>query len=231
MWGHLLLGISFSYRHLPKIELIGQGAITYIYIGCGETEGMREVIRAIASLHQSCPRIRVHLTSGNAELVTDRLEKGLLDFALLCRSTPPMEYVYRKLSHEDVWGLFMRRDNPLAGRDGISASDLLTEPLIASKQAVESKEFDHWLGQPAEQLNIVATYNLAYNSAFLVEQGFGSMLGFAGLIPTGRQGRTDIVFRPLLPRLHSHNYLAWKKGQVFSRAGRLVVDAFEEVFS
>ena len=166
--------------------MIGQGAITYIYIGCGETEGMREVIRAIASLHQSCPRIRVHLTSGNAELVTDRLEKGLLDFALLCRSTPPMEYVYRKLSHEDVWGLFMRRDNPLAGRDGISASDLLTEPLIASKQAVESKEFDHWLGQPAEQLNIVATYNLAYNSAFLVEQGFGSMLGFAGLIPTGR---------------------------------------------
>ena len=85
MWGHLLLGISFSYRHLPKIELIGQGAITYIYIGCGETEGMREVIRAIASLHQSCPRIRVHLTSGNAELVTDRLEKRV---AGLCPALP-----------------------------------------------------------------------------------------------------------------------------------------------
>ena len=60
---------------------------------------MPEVIRAIRPLHRSYPRIRVHLTSGNAGLVTDRLEKGLLDFALLCRSTPPVEHVYRKLSH------------------------------------------------------------------------------------------------------------------------------------
>ncbi|MBQ7479139.1 MAG: LysR family transcriptional regulator [Selenomonadaceae bacterium] len=201
-----------------------------IYIGCGETEGMAEVIRAIRPLHRSYPRIRVHLTSGNAELVTDRLEKGLLDFALLCRSTPPVEYVYRKLSHEDVWGLFMRRDNPLAVRDGISAEDLLSEPLIVSLQAIESKEFDHWLGQSAENLKIVATYNLAYNSAFLVEQGFGSMLGFAGLISVDAPRRQGIVFRPLLPELHSANYIVWKKGQVFSRAGRLVMAAFEAAF-
>lgn len=201
-----------------------------VYIGCGETEGMRDVIRAIAPLHRSYPRIHIHLTSGNEELVADQLQKGILDFGLLCCAVPPVEYAYRQLAHEDVWGLYLRQSNPLAQKDGISAEDLLNEPLIVSRQAMEAKDFDHWLGKRAEELNIVATYNLVFNAMFLVEQGFGSVLSFAGLIPTEGQSRSDLLFRPLVPELHSRNYLIWKKGQVFSRAGRLVMACFEAAF-
>lgn len=202
-----------------------------VYIGCGETEGMREIVKAIASLHVSYPHIRIHLTSGNGELVADQLQKGILDFGLLCCAAAPVDYAYRKLSHEDVWGLYLHSSNPLAQKTGIQSADLLSEPLIVSRQSVEAKEFDHWLGHPAQELDVVATYNLIFNAAFLVEQGFGSVLGFAGLIPTERQGREGIVFRPLMPELHSHNYLIWKKGQVFSRAGKLVMACFEAAFS
>ena len=202
-----------------------------VYIGCGETEAMREVLGAIAPLHRSYPRIHVHLVSGNEELVTDHLQKGLLDFGLLCRSTPPVEYMYRRLSYEDVWGLYMNKDNPLAAKQAISAKDLLTEPLIVSRQAHESKEFDNWLRQPSDNLQIVATYNLSYNAAFLVEQGFGSMLGFRNLIPAGDPSRPNLVFRPLTPGLTSGNYFVWKKGQSFSRAGRFVLACFETTFS
>ena len=198
-----------------------------VYIGCGETEAMREVLGAIAPLHKSYPRIHVHLVSGNEELVTDHLQKGLLDFGLLCRSTPPVEYMYRRLSHADVWGLYMDKDNPLAAKEAISAEDLLTEPLIVSRQASASKEFDHWLRQPLDNLQIAATYNLSYNAAFLVEQGFGSMLGFRSLIPSGDPSRSNLVFRPLAPVLTSGNYLVWKKGQSFSRAGRLALACFD----
>ena len=201
-----------------------------IYIGCGETEGMREVLRAIAPLHVSCPGIRVHLTSGNGELVTDGLKKGILDFGLLCSALPPVEYSYRRISHEDIWGLYMNRANPLTQKPGISADDMTREPLIMSRQAMEAREFDHWLGGKAEDLHIVATYNLVYNSVFLVEQGFGSVLSFDGLIPVGQGGRDSLVFRPLMPELRSHNYLIWKKGQVFSRAGRMVLDCFASAF-
>ena len=201
-----------------------------VYIGCGETEGMRDVISAIAPLHRSYPRIHIHLTSGNEELVADQLQKGILDFGLLCCAVPPVEYAYRQLAHEDVWGLYLRRSNPLAQKDAVSSDDLINEPLIVSRQALEAKDFDHWLGKRAEELNIVATYNLVFNSMFLVEQGFGSVLSFAGLIPTESQRGSDLLFRPLIPELRSRNYLRWKKGQVFSRAGRLVMACFEAAF-
>ena len=174
-----------------------------VYIGCGETEGMREIIRAVAPLHLSYPRIRLHLTSGNEEMVADQLQKGLLDFGLLCCAAPPVEYAYRQLSHEDVWGLYLRRSNPLASQSGIRAEELTREPLIVSRQAMEAKEFDHWLGRRAEELNLTQ--------------------------PT--LSRQLAVFRPLMPELRSRNYLIWKKGQVFSRAGRLVMACFEASFA
>ncbi len=202
-----------------------------VYIGCGETEGMREIIRAVAPLHTSYPRIRLHLTSGNEEIVTDRLQKGLLDFGLLCCAAPPVEYAYRQLSHEDVWGLYLRRSNPLAAQRGIRAEELTREPLIVSRQAMEAKEFDHWLGRRAEELNVVGTYNLVYNARFMAEQGFGSILSFSGLLSTDEDDGEGLVFRPLMPELRSRNYLIWKKGQVFSRAGRLVMACFEASFT
>ena len=202
-----------------------------VYIGCGETEGMREIIRAVAPLHTSYPRIRLHLTSGNEEMVTDRLQKGLLDFGLLCCAAPPVEYAYRQLSHEDVWGLYLRRSNPLASQSGIRAEELTREPLIVSRQAMEAKEFDHWLGRRAEELNVVGTYNLVFNARFMAEQDFGSILSFSGLLPTDEDNGDGLVFRPLMPELRSRNYLIWKKGQVFSRAGRLVMACFEASFT
>jgi DNA-binding transcriptional LysR family regulator len=202
-----------------------------VYIGCGETEGMREIIRAVAPLHASYPRIRLHLTSGNEEMVTDRLQKGLLDFGLLCCAAPPVEYAYRQLSHEDVWGLYLRRSNPLAAQSGIRAEELTREPLIVSRQAMEAKEFDHWLGRRAEELNVVGTYNLVFNARFMAERGFGSILSFAGLLSADEGDEDGLVFRPLTPELRSRNYLIWKKGQVFSRAGRLVMACFEASFA
>ena len=202
-----------------------------VYIGCGETEGMREIIRAVAPLHTSYPRIRLHLTSGNEEMVADRLQKGILDFGLLCCAAPPVEYAYRQLAHEDVWGLYLRRSNPLAAQSGIRAEELTREPLIVSRQAMEAKEFDHWLGQRAEELNVVSTYNLVFNARFMAEQGFGSILSFAGLLSTDEGAGDGLVFRPLMPELRSRNYLIWKNGQVFSRAGRLVMACFDAAFS
>ena len=201
-----------------------------VYIGCGETEGMREIIRAMKEIHETYPRVRFHLTSGNKEFVLDQLKKGILDFGVLCCSVPPVEYNYLKIPHEDVWGLFIHRLNPLTEKNGIAPEDLRNEPLIVSRQAMESKEFDHWLGYEADKLNIVGTYNLAFNAAFFTEQGFGSLLGLQGLIPTETVYRQEILFRPLEPKLLLGNYIVWKKGQAFSRLGNMVAKCFKKAF-
>ena len=87
-----------------------------VYIGCGETEGMREIIRAVAPLHTSYPRIRLHLTSGNEEMVTDRLQKGLLDFGLLCCAAPPVEM----LEPPPIWYSSLTRSFDIASTSSLS---------------------------------------------------------------------------------------------------------------
>lgn len=198
-----------------------------IFIGCGETEAMREVIAAVAPLRQKYPDIRLHLISGNEASITEKLKKGLLDFGLVCRKTPPVEYVYRRLRHQDTWGLLMKSTNPLAQKDAVTKDDLLHEPLIISRQLLDSKEFDHWLDKPAEELELVASYNLLHNTVFLVEQDFGSVLCFDRIV--SENNCADLVFRSLMPPLYSSNYIIWKKEQVFSRAGRLIKDCFDKL--
>ena len=65
----------------------------------------------------------------------------------------------------------------------------------------------------------------------MAERGFGSILSFAGLLSADEGDEDGLVFRPLTPELRSRNYLIWKKGQVFSRAGRLVMACFEASFA
>lgn len=54
-----------------------------VYIGCGESDAMRIIARTAVCLKEDYPDIRFHLYSGNAEDVSERMEKGLLDFGIL----------------------------------------------------------------------------------------------------------------------------------------------------
>lgn len=83
-----------------------------IYIGGGETEAMRMIAEIATGLQQSCPDIRYHLYSGNADDVTERLDKGLLDFGVLIEPANMKKYDYIRLPATDTWGLLMPRDCP-----------------------------------------------------------------------------------------------------------------------
>lgn len=139
-------------------------------------------------------------------------------------------YVFRRIPHDDVWGLMMRADNPLAAKETVQRADLLEEPLIVSEQAMKRHELDHYFGSAAEKIEVAGTYNLLYNSIFFIEAGIGSALCFKGMADAVGTSR-GLVFRPLEPELRSANYVVWRRDQVFSRAGRLVVAALDEVFS
>lgn len=201
-----------------------------IYIGCGETEAMREVIAALAPMTDKYPGIRLHLISGNEESIADKLKKGLLDFGLVCKSVPPLGYMYYKLRHRDTWGLLLRADDPLSKKKVVGAEDLLQHPLIVSQQMLGSSELDNWLKLPAGRLQIIATYNLAHNTVFFAEQGLGSVLCFDRLISFCEADK-ELVFRPLDPPVHSDNFLIWNKDQVFSKAAGLAAIYFKQFFT
>jgi hypothetical protein len=81
------------------------------------------------------------------------------------------------------------------------------------------------------ELHIASTYNLAYNAAFLVEEGMGSMITYDRLIPCGTDYRKELVFKPFIPALHSGNFLVWKKERTLSRAAELLKKQMEDHFN
>ncbi len=197
-----------------------------IYIGSGETDAMRLIIQIAQDLKKDYPHIRYHLFSGNAEDVTEKLDRGLLDFGILIEPANIEKYNYMKLPASDRWGLLMRKDSPLAQKDVITPGDLAAIPLITSRQALIGNELSGWSGQDYENLNIVATYNLIYNASLMVDEGFGYALCLDKLIRTSES--SPLCFRPLSPPLEAHLDIVWKKHQAFSKAAKKFMAALKK---
>lgn len=198
-----------------------------IHIGCAESNGIAPFIRVIQTLQKKYPRIRYHFYSSGTEAVNERLDRGLLDFAIIVQEADPSKYNYLRIPASDQWGLIMRRDSPLAQHSCIHLHDLLDIPLILSRQAM-GEEMPRWFGETQDKLNIVATYDLLFNTSVMVREGFGYVLGFDGLVYTGPD--SDLCFRPLEPALTSPMYIIWKKYQVFSPAAALLLQEIKSVF-
>lgn len=204
-----------------------------VYIGGGETDAIRHIARIIKKMQVSYPNVRYHLYSGNEEDVTDRLDKGILDFGILIEPANLSKYNHLNIPGKDLWGVVMRKDSPLAEKKTIQAAELLNLPLICSRQVMNKtyskNEFADWFGEDLDKLNVVTTYNLAYNASIMVEEGIGYAITLNKIVNTS--GESNLCFKPLEPRLESGLNLVWKKHQVFSAASDLFLKAIQAEFS
>ena len=203
-----------------------------IYIGCGETDSMKQVAAVMKEIQQEYPDIKFHIFSGNAEDVIEKLDRGLLDFGILIQPIDLSKYDNITLPDKDVWGVILRKDNPLAQKKTIILKDLVNEPLIASRQMSPkySKDsgFLDWFKDEFDRLNIAATYNLVYNATIMVKAGIGSAITLDKLANTSKE--SEICFRPLSPKLESGLDLVWIKYQVFSPAAKLFLTRLQDKF-
>ena len=195
-----------------------------IYIGCGETDSMKYIAQIIKEIQSSYPEIKFHLHSGNAEDITEKLDRGLLDFGVLIQPIDLSKYDNIELPQKDTWGVIMRKDSSLAKKKEIELKDLKNLPLIASRQMTPkysaNSGFLDWFGSEFENLNITATYNLIFNAGIMVEAGIGYAITLDKLVNTSG----NLCFRPLKPKLESGLNIVWKKYQVFSPAAKLFLD-------
>ena len=203
-----------------------------IYIGGGETEAVKLIAQIVCELRTAYPEIHYHLYSGNAEDVTERLDKGLLDFGLLIQPADISKYDYFNIPARDTWGVIMRKDSSLAEKETIRKEDLLNVPLICSRQVISEErhrnEFAEWFGEDFDKLDIVTTFNLVYNAAIMVEAGVGYAITIDKIANTTES--SSLCFRPLRPQLDSGLNVIWKKDQVFSAAAELFLEKLREHF-
>lgn len=200
-----------------------------IYIGGGESYAMGIIAKAIRSVQKDYPDVRFHLFSGDSRTISERLDKGLIDFGIFIQPFDLSKYDHMRLPLYDVWGVIMRKDSPLAEKEYITPQDLWDKPLIRSRQSVGKNLISEWFIKSDDELNIVATGNLLYNMSLLVEEGVGYAVSLDKIINTS--GDSNLCFRPLYPELTSHLDIAWKKYQVFSKCTEIFLKRLQSILN
>ena len=188
-----------------------------IYVGCAESDGMSLLAKAAKQLRAEYENLHFHLYSGNAETVCERLDKGLLDFAVVVQNIDLSKYAYFDLPV---------KDSPMVSKAAIAIEELTELPLIVSRQGA-TNEMPQWLQKNYDRLNIVATYDLIFNASILVREGLGYALGFDKLVNTGAE--SILCFRPILPTINSPMRLIWRREQQFSRAAELFLEEVRRI--
>lgn len=217
--------VSLMEKTKAEVSTSGSSVSGDVYIGGGETEGMRHIAKTVFKIQAQYPDIRFHFFSGDGYDVSERLDRGLLDFGTLIEPIDLSKYDSLRLPRPDIWGLLMRKEHPLAQKEAIGPDDLLDIPLISSRQMMDENGMSGWLGYSYEKLHIVAAGNLVNNLRLLAEEGVGCVITLDGII--NLSGDSPLCFRPLTPKLESWMYLAWKKYQVFSPAAEVFLHALQ----
>ena len=181
-----------------------------ICLGLAESYQIRLLARAIREFRGRYPALRYHITSGDTEQVTEKLDKGLLDFAVLVEEPDRARYEALVFPRADVWGLVFPADDPLAEKEAVTADDLVGLPLFCSEQSWRS-DIPRWCGDRMRDLRLEGSFRLSYNGSLFAREKLGYLLTFDHLIDTSPG--SGLVFRPLSPKLENRLYLIWKKYQ------------------
>lgn len=197
-----------------------------ITIGAGETDGNRFLIKAMNAIQQDYPLVHFHIVSGDKEMITEAIDRGLIDFGIVFGNIDTTKYDSIPIDYKDKWGVLMRRDTELAEKEFITAEDLIDKPLIISRQAFQNSELKNFFHIEQDKLNIAATYSLLFNGSLMVDEGLGYAICFDKLVNVS--GDSNLCFKPLKPKIEVHMSIIWKKYQVFSKPAQKFLQKLQE---
>ena len=199
-----------------------------VYFGLAESYQIRHLATEIRAFKNTYPDLRYHITSGDTEQVTEKLDKGIIDFAVLAEEPSTDKYHYLTFTEADVWGVVMPKDCPLAKKQSVSVDDLTGLPLFCSEQGW-NHDIPRWCGNKIDKLHLEGSFRLSYNGSIFVKEGLGYLLTFEHLIDTSSD--SGLVFRPLTPRLETKLYFIWKKYQVFTPIAEKMLEKIKKRFN
>lgn len=198
-----------------------------VYFGCAESYQLRHLARVIKRFKAKYPGFHYHITSGDTEQVTEKLDKGILDFAVLVEEPDRKKYHVLKMPESDRWGLVMPSASPLAEKEAIRFEDLPGLPLFCSEQSWVN-DIPRWCGDRIGELTLEGSFRLAYNGSIFAREGLGYLLTFEHLVDTGAE--SGLVFRPLSPVLENDMYIIWRKRQLFTPIAQRFLRELEQAF-
>jgi len=221
----IILLLDKTERDLSEKDDLVSGVVS---IGCGETIASAMLPEIIANFSAQYPIVQYELYSADGDDIREKLDRGDIDIGILLEPIEAAKYDYIRLPYQEVWGILMRWDDPLAERDSVSVEDILDLPLIPPRRTIMQSEIANWFGVEIERLNIIASHNLLTNASLLVERGLGYAICVCGAYTIRSNDRT--IFVPFAPERTTGHVLAWKKNRVFTTATSLFIDLIKNTF-
>ena len=195
-----------------------EGEIT---IGGGESASIKTLAEAARILKEKHPHVTFSLHSGDSSYVLDKLDKGLLDFGVVLDRNDFQHYGFLHLPLHDRWGVLVKREDPLAEAEYVTAEQLKSRPLITSLQSLnKGNPIYAFFGGKLAGLKIVAKYNLLYNATLLVKEGFGIAIGLEGIVKPD----DELAFTPLYPLTENRLDLIYRDEKSLSQAAKAYLD-------
>lgn len=213
-----------SLVELTEDELSGQAAELDggISIGCGELANTAVLVDMIAAFCEQHPRVHIDLFTGVADQVTNRLDRGLLDFGLLLEPVDVARYEFAAMPAAERWVAAVAPSDRLAQTVEVRPADLEGRVLCLPMRAGVKSIVGNWLGDVRERVTARYTVNLGGSAAALVESGHAIALCVEGCTTHWDPARFRAI--PFAPALTSTAVLAWKRGMRHTAA----VQAFVE---
>jgi DNA-binding transcriptional LysR family regulator len=190
-----------------------------LYVGSIETVGSVYLPEWIAEFKALNPSVRYNLWSGSSDDVIDRLERGLLDVALIREPYNTNRFEAFQIKRED-WYVVMHESHPLAqnGRDYITLSELSKEPLIVPTK--RRQEVTSWF---KTDVDIFCEFAPLMNGIVLTEKNLGMAI-------CPESAKFALIGRPLAirridnPGKETGVSLIWHKGNQMSKVTRQFID-------
>lgn len=190
-----------------------------IRIGAGETRVMQVVLGAFADVRRDYPGVTCELYTGNADAVEERLERGLLDFALVIEPVNLEKYEWIRMPNANRVGLAVSADGPWGALEVATPADVAKMPLlISSRTSNKAVDLVSWSGGAFsfDELDVVGSFDLIGNASHLVRSGVACAMGIDHLLQV--DDASDLRFVPLEPSLKIASFVIWKKYRLRSRA-------------
>lgn len=180
-----------------------------IMVGGGELLVTERFASLIFEFQKNHPLVHFHYFTAVTDEINERMDRGLMDAAILVRPFDTETYDYVPIGPDARWGVFVRTDDELAGKEWICPDDLRGRALIFPGRKKLNGEIVSWMGSAFKDVTVPFTETLGGNAGLFTEVSGLCAITSEGSVPV--YDREKLKFIPLYPERRIQTAVAWKR--------------------
>lgn len=213
-----------------EVRELAKGITGTLYIGTVEGRGPNLISSWIARFKKDFPNVYYELWNGSTDDVLDRLEKGILDVALIME---PFDHEsLASITVDKVpWIAMINNEHPLAKLPGdtIELSQLSGEPVFFPSRKYRIHELSGWFSEAGINVNVQGEMSSYLNARELTMNGVGIAI-FPSTAGGERTNSWVTEKRIVNPERIATYALVWNRNKPLSILGEHFVELVRREF-